>query len=113
MLESNSQHERKENSKKLTDCTLTGSEADQTQILSLSSKTNNSDVKKKVNPLLVGKEVEQYHLHKTKEQGERRILVSNDSTEPKQFCFQNTGWPSDQLMTGSGCSQWWDFLSYE
>lgn len=113
MLDTSSQQEKKESSSKQIDSTVTGSEADQTQILSLTSNKNNSDVTKKaMNPLLVGKEVE-HHLNKTKEQGGGRFLFIEDSTEPKQLCFHNTGWPSDQLMAGSGCSQWWEFLSSE
>ncbi|KAH0452725.1 hypothetical protein IEQ34_020024 [Dendrobium chrysotoxum] len=112
MLDSNNQREKKESSKQI-DFTVTRSEADQTQILSLSSNKNNCDVERKVSHLSVGKEVE-HHVHKTKEQaGGGRILVSDDGTEQKQFCFHSTGWPSDQLMSGGGCSQWWEFLSYE
>ncbi|KAI0493924.1 hypothetical protein KFK09_024051 [Dendrobium nobile] len=111
MVESNNQREKKESSKQI-DFT-TRSEADKTPILSLSSNKNNYDVERKVNHLSVGKEVE-HHLHKTKEQaGGGRILISDDSTEQKQFCFHTTGWPSDQLMNGGGCTQWWEFLSYE
>ncbi|XP_020571813.1 homeobox-leucine zipper protein HOX6 [Phalaenopsis equestris] len=113
MLEANNQQDKKESGKQF-DITATGSEADQTQILSLSSNTNISDLKKKVNPFFVGKEVEHHHHpHKTKEVGGGRVLVSEDNTEQKQSYFHGNGWPSDQLMTGGGCSQWLEFLSYE
>ncbi|KAK8952021.1 Homeobox-leucine zipper protein HOX22 [Platanthera zijinensis] len=89
-----------------------GREADQTPLLSLSSNTNSSgEEKKQMKSFLEGEEAEINHVQKEKGRGGNG--PDDSKQQQQQLCFQNSGWPFDQLPAGGGCSQWWEFLAYE